>query len=260
MYWKQGEEQLLYRGKGQRVREKGDKKGLLPACMVPESRADCFPSFVNMITRNHKVGVVCGVDGFRHYRHCLEYSTDTFGDPYEALAGLDRKTMAELIVMAEEAVADMPLETLEWYHEKFILDYFAEVGLFLNHGLYEWAETTLRALIKLRCQSPDIGPDHHETITLYGYLEQALRAQKKNKDADEVAKKIYKNKQQKKTEKVDAERSLWDQWIQDPFESIVDPNKKEREEEEKIKKEVRASKKSWRKIREERFKFLDGAE
>jgi len=204
--------------------------------------------------------VVCGVDGFRHYRHCLEYSTDTFGDPYEALAGLDRKTMAELIVMAEEAVADMPLETLEWYHEKFILDYFAEVGLFLNHGLYEWAETTLRALIKLRCQSPDIGPDHHETITLYGYLEQALRAQKKNKDADEVAKKIYKNKQQKKTEKVDAERSLWDQWIQDPFESIVDPNKKEREEEEKIKKEVRASKKSWRKIREERFKFLDGAE
>ena len=36
--------------------------------------------------------------------------------------------LAELIVMAEEAVADMPLETLEWYHEKFILNYFAEVG------------------------------------------------------------------------------------------------------------------------------------
>ena len=67
------------------------------------------------------------VSGFRHYRHCLEYSTDTFGDPFEALAGLDRKTMAELVVMAEEAVADMPLESLEWYHEKFILDYFAEV-------------------------------------------------------------------------------------------------------------------------------------
>lgn len=202
--------------------------------------------------------VVCGVDGFRHYRHCLEYSTDTFGDPFEALAGLDRKTMAELIVMAEEAVADMPLETLEWYHEKFILDYFAETGLFLNHGLHEWAETTLRALIKLRCQSPDIGPDHHETVTLYRYLEQALRAQKKNEEADEVAGKIYENKQRKKTEKVEAERSLWDQWVAEPLESIVDPNKKEREEEEKIKKEVRASKKAWRKIREERFKFLDG--
>lgn len=204
--------------------------------------------------------VVCGVDGFRHYRHCLEYSTDTFGDPFEALVGLDRKTMAELIVMAEEAVADMPLETLEWYHEKFILDYFAETGLFLHHGLHEWAETTLRALIKLRCQSPDIGPDHHETITLYRYLEQALRAQKKNKEAEEVATKIFENKQSKKKEKVEAERSLWDQWVKEPFESIVDPNKKEREEEEKIRKEVRASKKAWRKIREDRFKFLDGAE
>lgn len=203
--------------------------------------------------------VVCGVDGFRHYRHCLEYSTDTFGNPFEALAGLDRKTMAELIVMAEEAVADMPLETLEWYHEKFILDYFAETGLFLHHGLHEWAETTLRALIKLRCQSPDIGQDHHETITLYRYLEQALRAQKKAEEAEEVAGIIYRYKQQKNTEREEAERSLWDQWVMEPFESIVDPNKKEREEEEKIKKEVRASKKAWRKIREERFKFLDGA-
>jgi len=204
--------------------------------------------------------VVCGVDGFRHYRHCLEYSTDTFGDPFEALAGLDRKTMAELVVMAEEAVADMPLESLEWYHEKFILDYFAEVGLFLKHGLHEWAETTLNALIRLRCQSPDIGPDHHETITLYGYLERALRAQKKTDEAEEVAAKILRHTQEKNTEKAEAERSLWDQWVAEPFESILDPNKKEREEEEKTKKEVRASKRAWRKIREEKFKFLDGPE
>lgn len=204
--------------------------------------------------------VVCGVDGFRHYRHCLEYSTDTFGDPYEALAGLDRKTMAELIVMAEEAVAEMPLETLEWYHEKFILDYFAEAGLFLHHGLNEWAETTIRALIKLRCQSPDIGPDHHETITLYKYLEKALRAQKKKAEADQAADKIFKYEQMKTTEKEQADKSLWNQWIMEPFESIMDPNRKEREEEERIKKEVRASKKAWRKIREERFKFLDGAD
>ena len=71
--------------------------------------------------------IVCGVNGFQHYRHCLEYSTDTFRDPFEALAGLDRKTMAELIVMAEEAVADVPLESLEWQQENSILDYFAEV-------------------------------------------------------------------------------------------------------------------------------------
>ena len=37
--------------------------------------------------------VICGVDGFRHYRHCLEYSTDSFDDPYDALANLDHKTL-----------------------------------------------------------------------------------------------------------------------------------------------------------------------
>jgi len=41
------------------------------------------------------------------------------------------------------------------------------------------------------------------------------------------------------------------------YEFLVDPNKKEREEEEKLRKEVKASKKRWRKIRQERFAFLD---
>lgn len=41
------------------------------------------------------------------------------------------------------------------------------------------------------------------------------------------------------------------------LEMIMDPNKKEREEEENVKREVRASKKQWRKIRQERFQFLD---
>jgi len=53
---------------------------------------------------------------------------------------------------------------------------------------------------------------------------------------------------------------LWDSIVAAPTETlemIMDPNKKEREEEEKLKKEVRASKKQWRKIRQERFQFLD---
>ena len=91
--------------------------------------------------------------------------------------------------MAEEAVADMPLDLVEWFHEKFILDYFAEVGLFLRHGLAAWAEVTLRQLIKLRYESPDIGPDHHETRLLEKYLEQALRAQKKITEADHLKEK-----------------------------------------------------------------------
>lgn len=97
---------------------------------------------------------------------------------------------AELIVMAEEAVADMPLDCMEWYHEKFILDYFAEVGLFLRHGLDVFAEVTLRQLIKLRYESPDIGPEHHETRLLEKYLEEALRAQKKDVEADHLRDKL----------------------------------------------------------------------
>jgi hypothetical protein len=57
-----------------------------------------------------------------------------------------------------------------------------------------------------------------------------------------------------------AEKSLWDSMIAAPTEAlemILDPNKKEREEEEHVKKEVRASKKQWRRIRQERFQFLD---
>lgn len=206
---------------------------------------------------------VCGVDGFRHYRHCLEYSTDSFADPYDALSGLDRKTMAELIVMAEEAVADTPLDDLEWYQEKFILDYFAEVGLFMAHGLDEWAEITLKHLIKLRCESPDIGPEHHETYLLNKYLEQVLRRTKKTSEANDIQSKLQKMEQRLKTEKKEAEKSLWDQFFVDPaeaYEMVMDPNKKEREEEEKMRKDVKASKKQWRKIRQERFAFLDSAQ
>jgi oligoribonuclease (3'-5' exoribonuclease) len=38
---------------------------------------------------------------------------------------------------------------------------------------------------------------------------------------------------------------------------IMDPNKKEREEEESLRKEVKQSKKQWRNIRQQRFAFLD---
>ena len=92
--------------------------------------------------------------------------------------------------MAEEAVADMPLDSVEWFHEKFILDYFAEVGLFLRHDLAVWAEVTLRQLIKLRYESPDIGPEHHETRLLETYLEEALRAQGKVTEADHLREKL----------------------------------------------------------------------
>ena len=206
---------------------------------------------------------ICGVDGFRHYRHCLEYSTDSFDDPYDALDGLDRKTVAELIIMAEEAVSEMPLQNLEWNQEKHILDYFAEVGLFMKHGLDVWAEVTLKQLIKLRCESPDIGPEHHETFILYNYHEQVLKNSGNKKEAAEVAQKIKQKKVRVKQEETEAEEGLWDSFLNAPseaYDTLFDPNRKERQEEENLRKEVKASKKIWRKIRQERFTFLNSAQ
>ena len=65
---------------------------------------------------------------------------------------------------------------------------------------------------------------------------------------------------QLKSEKAEAESSMWDSFMAAPTEAldmIMDPNKKEREEEENLRKEVKASKKQWRQIRKERFAFLD---
>ena len=63
-----------------------------------------------------------------------------------------------------------------------------------------------------------------------------------------------------KDENEEGEKSLWDVVLSGPqeaFDMIMDPNKKEREEEEKIRKDVKIAKKTWRAIRKERFGFLD---
>lgn len=203
---------------------------------------------------------ICGVDGFRHYRHCLEYNTDSFHDPFESLEGLSSKTRAELIVMAEEAVFETPLENLEWFHEKNILDYFAEAGLFIHHGLHVWAEITLRRLVRLRMESPDIGMNHPETTILYKYLAMALEAQGKYEEAEDARSAVKNAQRINKNEKSEADKSLWETFLaaqSDAIDMVIDPNKKERQEEEDLKREVKASKKQWRKIRNDRFKFLD---
>lgn len=204
--------------------------------------------------------VVCGVGGFRHYRHCVEYSTDSFENSFDALDGLDRKTMAELIVMSEEAVAETPLDNLDWYHERSILDYYAEVGLFMQHGLYVWAEITLRHLVRLRTESPDIGPDHHEAVVLHKYLAECLEAQGKTEEALESREKVASYERARNQDALDAEKTVWDYLADAPadaFDMIMDPNRKAREAEENLRHEVKASKKAWRKARTERFPFLD---
>merc|ERR1712196_640406 len=90
--------------------------------------------------------------------------------------------------------------------------------------------------------------------------EEVLKMLDKDKEAKEIRKRIRDNDKRLKSEKDDAEKSMWDFVMAAPTEAIdmiMDPNKKEREEEQKLRKEVKASKKQWRTIRKERFSFLD---
>lgn len=68
----------------------------------------------------------------------------------------------------------------------------------------------------------------------------------------------------KSDEKIEAETSLWDTLLcgapVEAYDAIMDPNKKERIGEESLRKDVKASKKQWRKIRQERFPFLDSSQ
>ena len=146
------------------------------------------------------------------------------------------------------------------YHEKFILDYFAEAGLFMKHDLWVWAEVTFRQLIRLRVESPDIGPQHHETIILNLYLVRVLQAQNKHAEAEEIQARIEMYEKARSKEVAEAEQSLWDSFMtasNDAYDLIMDPNRKDREKEEALRKEVKASKRAWRQIRTERFPFLD---
>lgn len=110
-------------------------------------------------------------------------------------------------------------------------------------------------------ESPDIGPEHHETLVLYRYLAEALQSQNKHTEASEVMAKVRNADAAKKTENQTAESgSLWDSLActsNNALEMIVDPNRKYREEEERLRKEVKSSKRHWRQVRQDRFDFLD---
>ena len=84
--------------------------------------------------------------------------------------------------------------------------------------------------------------------------------QNKKEEANEIKERLANIEITRTREKEDTTKSLWDAIFTDPneaFDLIMDPNKKERAEEKRLKKQIRSSKKAWRKIREQRFKFLD---
>ena len=101
----------------------------------------------------------------------------------------------------------------------------------MDHGLSVWAETTLCSLIKLRCESPDIGADHQETLYLQKYLEKALQMQNKMEEADAISERLKSIETMRRAEKEKASKSLWDTLLSDPSEAlniIMDPSIKSR--------------------------------
>jgi len=84
--------------------------------------------------------------------------------------------------------------------------------------------------------------------------------QNKMEEADAISERLKSIETMRRAEKEEASKSLWDTLLSDPIEAlniIMDPSKKKRDKEVRLKNEVKASKKVWRKIREQRFKLLD---
>ena len=238
---------------------------------------------------------VCGADGYKHYVRCMEYKTDSFKDSYASLKGLDRKSLRELIALADDITSPFPLDNVTPDQEKVIMDYFALAGLYYKAGSYTFGEIHFSRLFELRKQS--FGPLHPQVTFLCRYLAACLRKQGKKTEAKELESSFAKEKADaQKAEKgaedsssliettgidktdqeaseqpagvpaVNASASFWDglsesfqQGTNSAYDLIMDPNRKVREQEESARAKIKASKQAWRAIRRERYPFLEGA-
>lgn len=238
---------------------------------------------------------ICRTKGYKHYVHSLEYKTDSFKDAYASLQGLDRKTLRELIALADDLTQPHPLDNVAPNQEKIIMDYFALAGLYYKVASYTFGEIFFSRLMEMRKET--FGSLHPQTEFLNRYYVSCLRKQNKNKEANlqestfaldkANAQKAEKDEMQKEVESankkaqehmanegaaaedevpaVGASASFWDtlsdsitQGTNSAYDLIMDPNRKVREEEQATKAKIRSSKQVWRAIRRERYPFLEG--
>jgi hypothetical protein len=240
---------------------------------------------------------ICEANGYKHYVNCMEYKTDSFKDPYASLKGLDRKSLRELIALADEQTSPFPLDDVKPDQEKVIMDYFALAGLYYKVGSYSFGEIHFSRLLELRKKS--FGPLHPQATFLNRYLVSCLAKQGKKKEAEEIESAFAQEKadaQKAKKEEassttmakptqntneveekgkpdgsgptpaIEANASFWDslsdsiqRGTDSAYDLILDPNRKVREQEESAKAKVKNSKQIWRAIRRERYPFLEGA-
>jgi len=203
---------------------------------------------------------------------------------------MDRKSLRELIALAEEVTGPHPLDDVKGDQEKIIMDYFAMAGLYYKVGSYTFGEIYFSRLFDLRKKT--FGVLHPQTDFLQRYLVSCLKKQHKDKEANMKeteyalekvnAQKTAKEQTDRSNEKAHQEAqtvekqseenpavgtsaAFWgtlsdslQQGTDSAYTLIMDPNRKVREEEEATKAKIKASKQVWRSIRRERYPFLEG--
>eukprot|EP00804_Cyclotella_cryptica_P021883 CCRYP_000845-RA/>CCRYP_000845-RA protein AED:0.25 eAED:0.25 QI:187/1/1/1/1/1/4/120/2119 len=195
--------------------------------------------------------------GYIHYKRCFENNVDkaTF-DISRTLTGLDREFLSDLIKVGEDAVESIPITSLKHDNENQIRDYSALASLYLYYGLPVRAEYTLRQIVKLRTESINFGPGHAETLMHLKLLRKSLKMQHKYKSASAVTKRITRAEKGKDGEDDLVELCTQHQCgaMDNLCDSILDPSKKEREEEKKKAQSVEDSRAIWLGVRKTFFK------
>lgn len=199
--------------------------------------------------------------GYAHYKECREYHVDISSfDISRTLSGLDRKVLADLIKTGEGSLTrSMPVSSLRQFNEDQIRDYFALANIYLYYGLPGKAEYIMRRLVKLRSESDEFGPYHAETLLHLEILWKSLKCQHKHKSASSVKSQIKKARKMQQHGDVDepdlSELVETDQCgaIDHVCDMILDPSKKEREEEKRKVETVEESRAMWLKVRRQFF-------
>ncbi|KAL7489151.1 hypothetical protein ACHAW6_014738 [Cyclotella cf. meneghiniana] len=195
--------------------------------------------------------------GYSHYKRCFENNVNisTF-DISRTLTGLDREFLSDLIKVGEDAVESNPVTSLKHHSESQIRDYSALASLYLYYGLPVRAEYTLRQIVKLRTESLNFGPGHAETLMHLKLLRKSLKMQHKYKSASAITKRITRAEKGNNGDDGLVDFCTQDQCgaVDQVCDSILDPSKKEREEEKKKAQRVEDSRAIWLGVRKTFFK------
>ena len=197
--------------------------------------------------------MIGGMGGYVHYQNSRKHSIDDFDNPYKMLDRLDTQTQSEIMIIAEEAVSKTLFDSLGSKDERVLLDCFAQAGLFVRAGLLKWAEIIFRKLIEAYTNVSHLGPNHPETIMIYNRLIDTLWAQDNRDEIPRLQAHVEAYEQSRTKELETAKHSLWEYFV---YDMIVDPSREDRETDEAYRREIKASKRIWKKIREEKFSFL----